>query len=314
MTCWRRRGSSRASAWAPVAASAWLILVSHLTPQAGGGAAPGRPCLEAAGMLYVPGGLTRLGSEPNEREFANRLSPSARRQRWFDLEEPRSEAINPFCLDALLVTHGDYARFVHATGHRPPFILKAEYLRQGFLVHDYDLEVGRFLWKGDRSPADLLDHPVVLVSVADAESYCAWRGAPAGVAARLPTEAEWERAARGDDGRYFPWGNAWRPTFLNSAERGPYRTTPVGAYPEGRGPYGHLDLAGNVFQWTASRFADGRQILKGCSWDDEAGLCRGAFRHGRPPETRHILIGFRCATSAHLSGGSGDRSRRRIAG
>jgi formylglycine-generating enzyme required for sulfatase activity len=276
--------------------AAWLILASGLARDARGGEARVSPCSED--MLGVPGGVIRMGSDPAEREFAYRLSPSIRRYRWFDLEEPRRAEVEPFCLDALLVSQADYARFVQATGHRAPFISKAEYLRQGFLVHDYDREVTRFLWKGNAPPADRLDHPVVLVSVVDAQAYCGWRGSSAGIAARLPTEAEWERAARGDDRRRFPWGNAWRPTLLNSAERGPSSTTPVGTYPDGRGPYGHLDLAGNVFQWTASRLVDGHQILKGCAWDDEAGLCRGAFRHGRPADSRHILIGFRCAASA----------------
>lgn len=70
----------------------------------------------------------------------------------------------------------------------------------------------------------------------------------------------------------------------------------------GVSPYGVFDPVGNVFQWTSSAFADGRTILKGCAWDDEPGLCRPAFRHGRPPESRHILIGFRRA-SPNVAGG-----------
>jgi formylglycine-generating enzyme required for sulfatase activity len=72
----------------------------------------------------------------------------------------------------------------------------------------------------------------------------------------------------------------------------------VARYPNGASPYGLLDAVGNVFQWTSSTLADGRRVLKGCGWDDDAGLCRPAFRHGRSPASRHILIGFRCAARA----------------
>ena len=174
--------------------------------------------------------------------------------------------------------------------HRPPGISKSEYQRQGFLAHEYDTEVTPYLWPATPPPPGKADHPVVLVSAPAAEAYCRWQD-PGG---RLPTEAEWERAARGNDGRIFPWGNEWDPTRLNSAAGGPDGTTPVGHYPSGASPYGLLDAVGNVFQWTATRLADGRRVLKGCSWDDDAGLCRPAFRHGRPADSRHILIGFRC--------------------
>jgi formylglycine-generating enzyme required for sulfatase activity len=215
-----------------------------------------------------------------------------REARWFEAELPRRRVTLPaFCIDRVLVTQAQYAAFVAATGHRLPGISKDEYLSQGFLVHDYDREVTRYLWQNRSPPEGLAEHPVVLVSATDAEAYCRWRHP----AFRLPEEAEWERAARGDRGQIFPWGNRWDPERLNSAERGPGGTTPVTRHPSGASPYGLLDAVGNVFQWTRSSLADGRKVVKGCAWDDEAGLCRPAFRHGRPAESRHILIGFRCA-------------------
>jgi formylglycine-generating enzyme required for sulfatase activity len=132
------------------------------------------------------------------------------------------------------------------------------------------------------------------MSAGDAEAYCRWRHPTL----RLPTEAEWEKAARGDRGSIFPWGDAWDPARLNSEASGVGGTTPAGRYASGVSPYGMLDAGGNVFQWTSSTLADGRRVLKGCAWDDEPGLCRPAFRHGRPAASRHILIGFRCAGPA----------------
>lgn len=255
--------------------------------------AAGTPCPGAAEMARLPAGQFWMGSDAAERRLADALSsPAVRAAHWFDAELPRRRARTAgYCIDRFLVTQVDYAAFVAAGGHRPPGITKAAYTRQGYVVHDYDREVTPYLWHDGRPPAGRLDDPVVLVSAGDAEAYCRWR-LPGG---RLPTEAEWERAARGDDGRAFPWGARWDPDRLNSAARGPGGTTPVGRYPRGASPWGLYDAVRNVFQWTATSLRDGGRVLKGCAWDDEAGLCRPAFRHARPPASRHILIGFRCA-------------------
>jgi formylglycine-generating enzyme required for sulfatase activity len=252
-------------------------------------------CSEPERMVHVPAGTFWMGSDAAERRLAEALSsPAVRAARWFDLEAPRQRLSSAaFCIDRLLVTQADYAAFVRATEYRSPFIDREEYRRQGFLVHDYDRAVVPYLWRDGKPPPGREDHPVVLVSAGDAQAYCRWRHP----AARVPTEIEWERAARGDDGRIFPWGNAWDPERLNSAAKGPGGTTPVGRYPSGRSPHGLFDAVGNVFQWTTKSTADTRRILKGCAWDDEAGLCRPAFRHARPIRTRHILIGFRCAAA-----------------
>ena len=249
-------------------------------------------CADSSRMVLIPPGPFWMGSDEAERRLARSLASDAVREaRWFDAELPRRKVTLPaYCLDRSLVTQRDYAAFVWATGRTPPGISRAEYERQGFVVHDYDRTWTRFLWRDNRSPAGLEDHPVVVVSAFDADAYCRWRGL------RLPGEAEWEKGARGIDARPFPWGERWDPDRLNSAERGPGRTTPVGRYEGGVSPYELFDAVGNVFQWTATPLAEGRQrVVKGCAWDDEAGLCRPAFRHTRPARSRHILIGFRCA-------------------
>lgn len=251
-------------------------------------------CPDPSRMLLIPAGTFWMGSDEAERRLARSLSSAAVRQaRWFDAELPRRRVTLPaYCLDRYLVTQNDYAAFVEATGRTPPQISKAEYDRQGFLVHDYDRMWTRFVWRDNRPPPGWEDHPVVLVSADDAEAYCGWRGL------RLPSEAEWEKGARGTDGRPFPWGDRWDPDRLNSADRGPGHTTAVTRYPGGASPFGLFDAVGNIFQWTRTSPRDSRQrVVKGCAWDDEAGLCRPAFRHARPVSSRHILIGFRCAAN-----------------
>ena len=249
-------------------------------------------------MVTVPAGEFWVGSTPEEREYGYRLdetlhgSTVARRQRWFEVETRRRLDLPVFRIDRNLVTNADYARFVAATGHRAPFVSKAVW--NGYrLVHGYD-RVRKFLWLDGRPPAGRERHPVVLVSHADATAYCAWREA------RLPTEPEWEKAARGTDGRYFPWGDTFDAGRLNSEDGGPFDTVPVGQYPEGQSPYGILDMAGQVFEWTSTSFRNEppRYVVKGGSWDDFPGVTRSAARHGRPPDLKHILIGFRCAVSS----------------
>ena len=258
-------------------------------------AAQAAGCRHGAGQVLIPAGAFWRGSDGKERSLARSLSsPETVAADWFSAETPRHQAESEaFSIDRLLVTQEQYSGFVARTRRPPPEISRRDYTRQGFLVHAYS-EWMPYLWTRGTPPQDRLDHPVVLVSAPDAEAYCRWRH-PAG---RLPSEIEWEKAARGTDGRVFPWGDSWEPERLNSAARGPDGTTPVGRYAAGASPFGVLDPVGNVFQWTSTRWPDGRRVVKGCAWDDDAGLCRPAARHGRPAASRHILIGFRCAEPA----------------
>jgi formylglycine-generating enzyme required for sulfatase activity len=174
-----------------------------------------KPDLEIPGdMRPVPGGTFSMGLDG----------------KGIPDEQPSHDVtVRPFLLDTTEVTNGAYAKCVDADICRRPAYLDTE--KGGFQA----LEVFR-----------LPGHPVNGVSHEDAEKYCKW------AQKRLPTEAEWERAARGDDGRMFPWGNGF-PTpktavFRDKVTRG------VGSLPAGAGPYGHLDLGGNVWEWVADHY------------------------------------------------------------
>lgn len=255
--------------------------------------------LEPPETVSVAGGGFIAGSDAAERETGYRLDEAAyghsvtRQNGWYDRERPRGEKTLPsFVITKTTITNAQYALFVSETGHRAPDVSAATWKGYG-LIHPYD-RTRRHAWREGRPPAGREDHPVVLVSHADARAYADWLSRRTGRAWRLPSELEWEKAARGTNGRIFPWGNEFDPEKLNSHDQGPFDTLPVGSFPQGQSPFGLQDAAGQVFEWTASPGNPGRFLVKGGSWDDSGcGVCRAAARHARPESLKHILIGFR---------------------
>ena len=165
------------------------------------------------------------------------------------------------------------------------------------------------------------DHPINCVDWNQAEAYCRWSNR------RLPTEAEWEKAARGTDGRVYPWGDSFDGSKVNfcdtncsygwkdtSANDGYHETAPVGSYPAGVSPYDALDMAGNVWEWVADWYdgayyastplenqtghgTDSMRVLRGGSWVNVAYDDRSTSRYRSAPDDRYVFIGFRCARS-----------------
>ncbi|QUV78519.1 SUMF1/EgtB/PvdO family nonheme iron enzyme [Chloracidobacterium thermophilum] len=197
-------------------------------------------------------------------------------------EVPAHEVIvSPFFIDKYEVTNAAYAAFVKATGHPAP---------PG--------------WKNGTYPKGKDNHPVGNVSWEDARAYAAWAGK------RLPTEAEWEFAARGTEGRRYPWGNEFNRWLLNSAETNVGHTEPVGSFPAGATPEGVCDLAGNVAEWTASddtlypgstrKLVPGTKIVRGGSFSLSGKYAAATKRTQVPPDTRDPALGFRCARDVEL--------------
>lgn len=250
-------------------------------------------------LIAIPAGPFIAGSDSAEREIGYRLDEAAyghsvtRKNRWYDSERPRRTLTTPaYSITATAVTNVQYAAFIAATDHPAPNVDRATW--KGYrLVHPYSRS-RQFAWTDGTPPSSREKHPVVMVSHGDAVAYADWLSAETGRIWRLPSEIEWEKAVRGTAGAIFPWGDEYDPTRLNSHDAGPFTTMPVGSFPAGIGPFGLLDGAGQVFEWTSTPQGQGRFLVKGGSWDDRGcGVCRPAARHGRPKNIRHILIGFR---------------------
>ena len=255
-----------------------------------------------AHMIVIPAGRSIAGSTPEERDAAyvdyeaTAKRDTARANAWFDGETDRHVVTLPeFRIDLMPVTNAEYAELVAAGGAPAPTIDAAAWSAQGF-QQDYATQVARFAWRDGRPPSGREDHPVVLVTWTEAAGYCAWRGTMRGEPRRLPTADEYEKATRGSEGAVYPWGGTFDAAKLDSAVGGAGDTMPVGSYAAGASPLGVLDLAGNVFEWTATPFRGGpKMTVKGSAWDDFAGVGRGASGHGRAKTIRHAIVGFRCA-------------------
>jgi len=230
-------------------------------------------------LVFVPAGkfLTR-----DQTPGARRWAP------FFEIELPA------FYIGLTEVTNGQYKKFVDATGHAPPD----------------RADLGDPVWKGRTFPADLEDHPVVCVSWEDADAYCRWAGL------RLPTDLEWEKAARGLDGWEFPWGEEFDVNKCrHSRNRGLATTCSVKAYPAGRSIWGVYNMSGNAWEWCADWFEEGaykryqvgdlsppsagtNRSLRGGGWDMASGFLFGcSMRNCFPPGQRCSGNGFRVAKS-----------------
>jgi eukaryotic-like serine/threonine-protein kinase len=223
-------------------------------------------------MVYVQAGKFTMGSNS------------------YDDEKPiHKVTLHAYWIDQTEVTNALYVKCVDAGVCQPPSS-PASSMRSG-------------LYYGN---PEFNDYPVIHVDWNKAKTYCKWAGR------RLPTEAEWEKAARGTDERTYPWGNDSPTNDLLNFNGSVGDTTQVGTYPNGASPYGAYDMAGNVWEWVSSMYqpypysatdgredlsANGSRVLRGGAWDHNDYLVRSVSRGGYKPSYDSGYVGFRCASN-----------------
>ena len=251
-------------------------------------------------MVKIPAGTFLMGSD--KKVDRNAYQPEFPQRRVY---------LDAYEIDKYEVTTVQFLKFVLATDRKP--------------LIDWQYEGGNF-------QETMANHPVMHVSWFDADAYCRWAGK------RLPTSAEWEKAARGEDGRVYPWGNEpaglSRANFGRTGLSGPVRDRPerlllyppiisVDKYDNGVSPYGVFQLAGNVAEWTADWYdphyyktapdrnpkgpeKGTQRAFRGGGWIDSTPSVRPAQRNGTDPNTKMNWLGFRCARDAKDAGDASD--------
>lgn len=235
-------------------------------------------------MIEIKAGTYTLGSERGN----------------YDERPVRKVELDTFWIDKYEVTCAQYQKFledVRKSGHAWCHSHEPAH-KDHTPYHTYAWAL-KFSWMGGQPPRGMADFPVVLVDWYDAYAFAKWAGK------RLPTEDEWEVAARGGDGREYPWGNTFSLDKCNVGGQ----PLAVGTFPDGASPWGVFDLAGNVSEWTTTvyepRALDSRTfvgrfglpIIKGGSWDDNSKTCRSSARDiRRSPMYRSTTVGFRCVS------------------
>ena len=236
-------------------------------------------------MVFIPAGEFLMGSSESDVEKFLLQYIYRRPSRYEDEQPQHTVYLDAFYIDKYEITNAQYKKFLEATGTNHPLFWNDELYNQP-------------------------DQPVMAVSWKDAEAYAKWADK------RLPTEAEWEKASRGTDGRIWPWGNDWDPTKLNANDAGAVDgyvySAPVGSYPQWASPYSVNDMAGNVFEWCADWYdknyyksspkinpkgpeSGENHVARGGSWDVNNDFTRCPSRFGISPGS--LLTGIRCAKS-----------------
>ncbi|HXH12241.1 MAG TPA: SUMF1/EgtB/PvdO family nonheme iron enzyme [Alphaproteobacteria bacterium] len=279
---WKNRLGTSLMVGGWLSLSLWLAWSVAASGAFAGAPTASSPVTDEGEMVLIPAGEFTMGHPGS-----------------YDTQPVGRIPLPAFYIDKYEVTNKRYKRFIDATGHKVPWSLEPA------------AEPYKWDWQARMYPTGKGDDPVVLVSWEDAKAFCAWAGKS------LPTEAQWEKAARGANGKSYPWGNDWLDKHANTIESGLRQTSPVGMFERDISEYGVYDMAGNVSEWVEDWFVmysgnsftnydagEKYKVLRGGSWDYFKSIATGYHRQYALPHSQMTAIGFRCAKAADGSGGT----------
>ena len=253
-------------------------------------------------VARIPAGEFTMGAEDGEE----------------DERPPHRVYLDEFCIGVYPVTNDQYAAFIRDAKHQLPAVRQLPRIVTPEQEQTFRELAAPYVWRAGDPPRDRGSHPVTLVTFEDAMAFCQWLGRKTGLPVRLPTEAEWERAARGGvDSLNYPWGNEIDPdraNYLADPSSKQLRSTqPVGKYAPN--PYNVFDVIGNVWEWVSDWYQGDiytdrmrhnpsgppngmLRVLRGGAWVvHDTRMLRTSYRHKVPPDTYAYSIGFRIAYS-----------------
>ena len=260
-------------------------------------------------LIYIPGGPFVMGTSETQINLLSKrdeLAGKWKAKGYFNREQPQHTiTLESYFIGKYPVTIGEYRAFVTMGG----YFSEKYWTKAGWVWREASGKVNPEYWEDNIFSGD--DRlPVVSVSWYEAGAYCRWLSAETRKVYRLPTEAEWEKAARGEDGRFYPWGDEFDQTLCNTRATNLGRTEPVGRHsPDSDSPYGCVDMVGNISEWTLSQLkpypydgSDGRnneeaeteRVLRGGSWFQPALRARVTSRGMNDPFFVDNDVGFRC--------------------
>jgi formylglycine-generating enzyme required for sulfatase activity len=226
--------------------------------------------VDSAEMILIPAGNFIYGIKKKSRDSLLKILSTPDMAVFSEELSLLKKFLPSYYIDKTEVTNAQYNKFVAATGHRQSKFQNSRIFG---------------------AP----DQPVVGIGWADAKAYAIWAGK------RLPTEEEWEKAARGQDGRMWPWGNTHSPEYYNGKTQGYYASVKVGSFKNGASPYGVLDMAGNVYEMTTGKWQVTSYAMRGGCYLNSGALVRTMFRWSMTDDINGAeWLGFRCVMDTSM--------------
>jgi len=265
------------------------LAASACTPTGQSSPVANTTAIPSDSMVLIPAGSFSMGTSVDQAMAECSKYRNDCQREWFTHQAPAHTVDVPaFYMDIYEVTNGNYLACETAGVCQPPRFAKSATHEDYYGNSEFD------------------NYSVINVNWGNAQTYCEWRGA------RLPTEAEWEKAARGTDGRTFPWGEGLDTTYANYADSKFGDPVAVGSYEKGKSPYGLYDMAGNVWEWVedwygpypggdpaaSPEYGQKARVLRGGAWFDPGNSIMSSDRGGLDPTHSFGNIGFRCAKDA----------------